>query len=336
MNQLQIIQTDAVVVGTGAAGYQAACCIRQDGRKSVCIVTEQIDWGTSRNVGSDKQTYYKLALGGAKADSIRQMAQDLFSGGSVDGDQALCEAALSAGCFLHLCELGVPFPATNMTGGSGVVAMTYVKESTPDGYTVGYLPCELAMVKAQGLTEIIEPSAFDMIYACNIQPAAITVSADSEWDSIEDLVAWCKEHPGELQVGTSGTGSVWHIAADAFAKAAGINVDKMRLISVIMSTWLGAVGILVYEQGFGFIQLYNGPFWMAMPAVAAILIGGASVNKASIGNVIIGTILYQGVVTMTPTVMSAAFQMDMSEVIRIVVSNGMILYALTRKTERGR
>ena len=122
----------------------------------------------------------------------------------------------------------------------------------------------------------------------------------------------------------------------AFARAAGINVDKMRLISVIMSTWLGAVGILVYEQGFGFIQLYNGPFWMAMPAVAAILIGGASVNKASIGNVIIGTILYQGVVTMTPTVMSAAFQMDMSEVIRIVVSNGMILYALTRKTERGR
>ena len=105
---------------------------------------------------------------------------------------------------------------------------------------------------------------------------------------------------------------------------------------MIMSTWLGAVGILVYEQGFGFIQLYNGPFWMAMPAVAAILIGGATVNKASIGNVIIGTILYQGVVTMTPTVMSAAFQMDMSEVIRIVVSNGMILYALTRKTERGR
>ena len=122
----------------------------------------------------------------------------------------------------------------------------------------------------------------------------------------------------------------------AFARAAGINVDRIRLISVVMSTWLGAVGILVYEQGFGFIQLYNGPFWMAMPAVAAILIGGASVNKASIANVVVGTILYQGIVTMTPTVMNAAFHMDMSEVIRIVASNGMILYALTRKTERGR
>ena len=119
----------------------------------------------------------------------------------------------------------------------------------------------------------------------------------------------------------------------AFARAAGINVDKMRLISVIMSTWLGAVGILVYEQGFGFVQLYMAPFYMALPAVSAILIGGATVNKATITNVIIGTILFQGIVTMTPTVMNNMIHMDMSEVIRIITSNGMILYALTRKTE---
>ena len=119
----------------------------------------------------------------------------------------------------------------------------------------------------------------------------------------------------------------------SFARAAGINVDKIRLLSVVMSTWLGAVGILVYEQGFGFIQLYNAPFYMALPAVSAILIGGASVNKASIMNVIIGTFLFQGIVTMTPTVMNNMIHMDMSEVIRMIASNGMILYALTRKTE---
>ncbi len=118
-----------------------------------------------------------------------------------------------------------------------------------------------------------------------------------------------------------------------FARAAGINVDKIRMLSVIMSTWIAAVGILVYEQGFGFIQLYMAPFNMALPAVSAILIGGASVNKASIANVIIGTFLFQGIVTMTPTVMNNMIHMDMSEVIRIIVSNGMILYALTRKTE---
>lgn len=118
-----------------------------------------------------------------------------------------------------------------------------------------------------------------------------------------------------------------------FAKAAGINIDKMRMLSVVMSTWLAAVGILMYQQGFGFIQLYMAPFYMALPAVSAILIGGASVNKASIMNVIIGTFLFQGIVTMTPTVMNSMIHMDMSEVIRIVVSNGMILYALTRRTE---
>ncbi|MBQ9437326.1 MAG: ABC transporter permease [Lachnospiraceae bacterium] len=118
-----------------------------------------------------------------------------------------------------------------------------------------------------------------------------------------------------------------------FARSAGINIDKIRMISVIMSTWLAAIGILVYEQGFGFIQLYMAPFYMALPAVSAILIGGASVNKASIMNVVIGTILFQGIVTMTPTVMNNMIHLDMSEVIRIIVSNGMILYALTRKTE---
>ncbi len=110
METLKIIIVDAVVVGTGAAGYASACRICKDGRKSVAMVTEGVLSGTSRNTGSDKQTYYKLGLGGDSADSVRKMAQDLFAGGSVDGDNALCEAALSARCFLNLCELGVPFP----------------------------------------------------------------------------------------------------------------------------------------------------------------------------------------------------------------------------------
>ena len=116
-----------------------------------------------------------------------------------------------------------------------------------------------------------------------------------------------------------------------FARASGVNVDRMRTVSVVLSTMLGAFGILVYEQSFGFIQLYMGPFYMALPAVAAVLLGGASVNKASILNVVVGTFLFQGILTMTPSVINSVLQTDMSEVIRIIVSNGMILYALTRK-----
>jgi simple sugar transport system permease protein len=118
-----------------------------------------------------------------------------------------------------------------------------------------------------------------------------------------------------------------------FARAGGVSINRMRIISVIISTIYGAVGILMYQQSFGFIQLYNAPLYMAFPAVAAILLGGASVNKASILNVVLGTFLFQSILAMTPSVINNILQTDMSEVIRILISNGMIIYALTRRTK---
>ncbi|MFL0267348.1 ABC transporter permease subunit [Candidatus Clostridium radicumherbarum] len=116
-----------------------------------------------------------------------------------------------------------------------------------------------------------------------------------------------------------------------FARASGINVDKMRTISVVFSTVIAAIGIIIYQQSFGFIQMYNTPLSFVFPSVAAILLGGASINKASIANVIIGTLLFQGVLTMTPSVINSAISIDVSEVLRIIVTNGLIVYALTRK-----
>ncbi len=106
---MKINTYDAIVIGTGAAGYNAAIRLKELGC-NVAIITEGVELGTSRNTGSDKQTYYKLGLGGDFPDSVRMMAADLFAGGCVDGDNALCEAALSSRCFMKLCELGVPFP----------------------------------------------------------------------------------------------------------------------------------------------------------------------------------------------------------------------------------
>ena len=101
-----------IIIGSGAAGFQAALRLYQNGERDLAIITENIKSGTSRNTGSDKQTYYKLTLSGNDADSVRNMAEDLFAGQCVDGDQALCEAALSARCFFALTELVVPFPCT--------------------------------------------------------------------------------------------------------------------------------------------------------------------------------------------------------------------------------
>ena len=93
---MQILRAGALVVGTGCAGYNAADWLCAYGVPGVCLVTEGREAGTSRNAGSDKQTYYKLSLASGAADSPRQMARDLFAGGGVHGDTALCEAAGSA------------------------------------------------------------------------------------------------------------------------------------------------------------------------------------------------------------------------------------------------
>lgn len=111
----KIYTYDVLVIGSGAAGFNAANTILKDGRKTVALITENINSGTSRNTGSDKQTYYKLSLAGDMLDSVSLMAKNIFDGGCVDGDNALCEAAQSVSCFMNLCRLGVPFP-TNSSG----------------------------------------------------------------------------------------------------------------------------------------------------------------------------------------------------------------------------
>lgn len=98
-----------VVIGSGCAGLNASDWLAALGETDVAIVTENLLSGTSRNTGSDKQTYYKLSLAGDDGDSVGDMAQTLLRS-DVHGDTALCEAANSARCFMKLASLGVPFP----------------------------------------------------------------------------------------------------------------------------------------------------------------------------------------------------------------------------------
>lgn len=119
-----------------------------------------------------------------------------------------------------------------------------------------------------------------------------------------------------------------------YAMAGGINIKKMRMSSVVISTSMAAIGMIIYGQTYGFAQFYTAPQFFTFPTVAAILLGGASLNKASITNVILGTFLFQGVLTLTPSVINSAIQLDMSEVIRMIITNGLIIIALTRKGKK--
>ena len=121
----RVLRVRTVVVGSGAAGLSAALALarsdrqdrqdrqRQRGREpdGLLVVTEGMNMGTSRNTGSDKQTYYKQATGARSADCAYDMARDYFACGSMHGDLALTEALGSLKGFFRLVALGVPFPS---------------------------------------------------------------------------------------------------------------------------------------------------------------------------------------------------------------------------------
>ncbi len=107
---LPLISLNTLIIGSGAAGLNAAVCLHRHGLEDIAIASDFWGGGTSNNAGSDKQTYYKLALSGDAPDSPVEMAQDLFEGGCMHGDIALCEAMHSAQAFYNLVSLGVPFP----------------------------------------------------------------------------------------------------------------------------------------------------------------------------------------------------------------------------------
>ncbi len=107
---IPLYSLNTLIIGSGAASLNAAVNLYERGQTDIAIVTDQWGGGTSNNTGSDKQTYYKLSLAGDQLDSPLEMARDLFKGGCMHGDIALCEAINSVSAFFHLVQLGVPFP----------------------------------------------------------------------------------------------------------------------------------------------------------------------------------------------------------------------------------
>ena len=116
-----------------------------------------------------------------------------------------------------------------------------------------------------------------------------------------------------------------------FAEASGINVNRMRTVGTVLSTMIAAVGIVIYSQAFGYAQLYTAPRQLGFIAASAILIGGATVSKAKVSHVLIGVFLFEGVLVFGQQIANSVVAGGgLSEVMRIMISNGIILYALTQ------
>ena len=113
------------------------------------------------------------------------------------------------------------------------------------------------------------------------------------------------------------------------ARDAGINVERTRIISIIMSTVLAGFGMVIYLQNMGNIATYSSHSQIGMFCIAALLVGDASVDKASIGNVFLGVILFHTMFIVAPSAGAKITGDSMiGEYFRVFVSYGVITVAL--------
>ena len=113
------------------------------------------------------------------------------------------------------------------------------------------------------------------------------------------------------------------------AEVSGINVDKTRIIAVILSTVLAAWGQVIFLQNVGTLNTYNAHTQVGMFAVASILVGGASTSKATVSQALIGTILFNAMFIMSPEIGQAVFgQALLGEYFRTFMVYGVIGFAL--------
>ena len=113
------------------------------------------------------------------------------------------------------------------------------------------------------------------------------------------------------------------------ARDAGINVERTRIISIVISTVLAGFGMIIYLQNMGNMPTYSAHSQIGMFCIAALLVGGASVDKASIGNVFLGVVLFHLMFILAPSTGGKITGDTMiGEYFRVFVSYGVITVAL--------
>jgi tripartite-type tricarboxylate transporter receptor subunit TctC len=108
-------------------------------------------------------------------------------------------------------DLGQPVNVVNRTGGSGVVGHSAIATAAPDGYTIGLITVEIAMMHHQKLTEL-DPASYQPIALVNLDPAGFQVRADSPYKNMNDALAAIKASPGKFKASGTGQGGIWHLA----------------------------------------------------------------------------------------------------------------------------
>lgn len=152
-----------------------------------------------------------------------QMLCPWAAGGGTDAVLRIVAAQLEK-------ELGQPFNVVNRTGGSGVVGHAAISGAAPDGYTLGIITAEIAMLHWQGLTELTFRN-FTPLGLMNNDPPGIQVGSSSPHRDAAALEAAIKAaRPGQLKASGTGQGGIWHLALAGWLGAIGLRADHVRWV----------------------------------------------------------------------------------------------------------
>ncbi len=116
--------------------------------------------------------------------------------------------------------IGKPVIIENLEGGSGSIGWTALQQAEPDGHTLGFL--NLPNFNSSITEGLADYTVDDFTAICNhvTETSVVLVKADSQFNTLEDLVQYAKEHPGELKASTNGKRASNHIGAQMLANTA--------------------------------------------------------------------------------------------------------------------
>ncbi|RYX91732.1 MAG: tripartite tricarboxylate transporter substrate binding protein [Comamonadaceae bacterium] len=146
------------------------------------------------------------------------------------------------------------FVVYNKPGASGAIGLQDVVNARPDGYKVAMLFVEVTILPHLGITKITQDD-FIPIARLNADPAAITVRADSPYNTIEEFLAAAKKTGSDVKVGNAGNGSIWHLAAASLEEKTGARFNHIPFqgagpaVLALLGGHVDAVGVSPAEVG---------------------------------------------------------------------------------------
>jgi tripartite-type tricarboxylate transporter receptor subunit TctC len=158
-----------------------------------------------------------LALGQAASDYPNKPIELVVPFGAGGGTDVLARVTAEA-AKKHSSQ---PITVINRPGASGGIGLTEVVNARPDGYKIAMVTVEMAIIPHMGIAKFSPESDFTPLVRLNADPVVLTVSADSPWKTIEEMVDAAKKSKDPLKFGNAGTGGVSHLAAVALQQKAG-------------------------------------------------------------------------------------------------------------------